>query len=447
MGMTRLSRKTRMDQRLIHQILEEEVTLALGCTEPAAIALSAAVAAKAARGCVRSVEVILDPNTFKNASAVPIPRVKNHVGPEIAATLGALKGDPRLKLQVLRNVKSPDVKKAQSLIEEGRVKARLAKKKQGLWIQSKVITQRGRGEAIIAGYHSHVLRIKSNGKVTYQGKPFKSLKDAREKLAHLRIAEIFDLVKSLRKKDQDFLLRGLDVNMAIAREGISKKLGLGVGTFLQGQVSKKMMADDAISEAKMLIAGAADARMGGIDMPVMATAGSGNQGIFITLTLAAVARKHRARRDKVAQALALSHLLTSHVKSFTGRLSAICGCTIAAGIGASAGVVRLLGGSFPEVERAIRNVIGDITGVICDGAKLGCSLKLTTAAESAIRAALLAMEGITIPAGEGIVDSSIDQTIKNLRRISEAMREVDKRFLEILNERKLPVCDDGLRVP
>ena len=280
--------------------------------------------------------------------------------------------------------------------------------------------------------------------MTYQGKPFKSLKGAREELAHLKIAEIFDLVKSLRKKDQDFLLRGLDVNMAIAREGISKKLGLGVGTFLHGQVSKKMMANDAISEAKMLIAGAADARMGGIDMPVMATAGSGNQGIFITLTLAAVARKHHARRDRVAQALALSHLLTSHVKSFTGRLSAICGCTIAAGIGASAGVVRLLGGSFPEVERAIRNVIGDITGVICDGAKLGCSLKLTTAAESAIRAALLAMEGITIPAGEGIVDSSIDQTIKNLRRISEAMREVDKRFLEILNERKLPVCDDGL---
>lgn len=179
-------------------------------------------------------------------------------------------------------------------------------------------------------------------------------------------------------------------------------------------------------------------------MPVMATAGSGNQGIFVTLTLAAVARRHSVRRDRVAQALALSHLLTSHVKSFTGRLSAICGCTIAAGIGASAGVVRLLGGSFPEVERAIRNVIGDITGVICDGAKLGCSLKLTTAAESAIRAALLAMEGITIPAGEGIVDSSIDQTIKNLRRISEAMREVDKKFLEILNERKLPVCDDGL---
>lgn len=186
----------------------------------------------------------------------------------------------------------------------------------------------------------------------------------------------------------------------------------------------------------MLIAGAADARMGGLDMPVMASSGSGNQGIVVTLAIGALARKYGCTKARTARALALGHLLTSYVKFFMGRLSALCGCTMAAGIGTSAGIVNLLGGSFQQMEWAIRNVIGDITGIICDGAKQGCSLKLSTAAESAIRGALMAMEGITVPAGEGIVDNSLEQTIRNVRIISEAMREVDKTFIKIINERK-----------
>ncbi len=181
-------------------------------------------------------------------------------------------------------------------------------------------------------------------------------------------------------------------------------------------------------------------------MPVMTSAGSGNQGLVVTLAIGAVARKYGCTKAKTVRALALGHLLTSYVKFYTGRLSALCGCTIAAGIGTSAGVLTLLGGSFQQLEWAIQNVIGDITGIICDGAKQGCSLKLSTSAESAIRAALMAMEGITIPAGEGLVGASIEQSIRNLSRISEAMREVDRKFLEILNERKI-LCHNTTAQP
>jgi L-cysteine desulfidase len=432
-----------MDTSLIHQIIVEEVSLALGCTEPAAVALSASLASRVVKGEVLSVEVFLDPNTFKNASAVHIPKAVGYIGPEIAAALGALAGNPKLKLQVLRNVRQRDLKKAKLLLEKGRVRIGLNNKKRSLWVQSKVTTTKGKGEAIIAGYHSHIYRVKLNGRITFRGTPFRPSKDVHGKLARLSVFEIYNLLKRIEKRDKEFLLEGLDVNMAIAQEGILKKSGLGVGAFFRGQMDKKVLAEDVISEAKMLIAGAADARMGGLDMPVMATSGSGNQGIVVTLTIGAVARKHECNKAKTAQALALGHLLTSYVKFFTGRLSALCGCTIAAGIGASAGVVNLLGGSFQQLEWAIRNVIGDITGIICDGAKQGCSLKLSTAAESAIRAALMAMEGITIPAGEGIIDTSIDQTIRNLSRISEAMREVDRKFMEILNERKV-LCNNTI---
>jgi len=426
-----------LDTNLIHQIIAEEVCLALGCTEPAAIALSASLASRAVTGEVLSVEVLLDPNTFKNASAVHIPKAVGYVGPEIAAALGAIRGNPKLKLQVLRNVREKDLEKAKLLLEKGEVRIGLNHAKRGLWVQAKVTTTKGKGEAIISGYHSHIYRVKSNGKITFREKPFRPSNHIHGKIARLSILEIYNMVKRLKANDKEFLLEGLDVNMAIAHEGILKKSGLGVGAFFRGQMDKKILAEDVIGEAKMLIAGAADARMGGLDMPVMTTAGSGNQGIVVTLAIGAVARKHGCTKAKTAQALALGHLLTSYVKFYTGRLSALCGCTIAAGIGASAGVVYLLGGSFQQLEWAIQNVIGDITGIICDGAKQGCSLKLSTAAESAMRAALMAMEGINIPAGEGIIDTTIEQTIRNLSRISEAMREVDRKFIEILNERKI----------
>jgi L-cysteine desulfidase len=433
-------------ESLVHQIIVEEVSLALGCTEPGAIALAASLASGAVKGEVLSVDVFLDPNTYKNASAVHIPKAIECVGPEIAAALGALGGDSKLGLQVLKRIRPKHLMSAKALLETDSVRITVLPSKKGLWIQARVKKTLGKGEAIIAGYHSHVHRIKRNGKVVYRGEPPRPSTDVRRKLSRLSLSEIYALTRHLDREDSQFLLEGLDVNLAIAHEGILKKSGLGVGAFFEGQIRKNVMADDVISEAKMLIAGAADARMGGLDMPVMATAGSGNQGIVVTLAIGAVARKYGCTKSKTARALALGHLLTSYVKFYTGRLSALCGCTIAAGIGTSAGVVNLLGGSFQQLEWAIQNVIGDITGIICDGAKQGCSLKLSTAAESAIRAALMAMEGITIPAGEGLVGASIEQSIRNLSRISEAMREVDRKFLEILNERRI-LCHNTTAQP
>jgi L-cysteine desulfidase len=424
-------------ESLVHQIIVEEVSLALGCTEPAAVALAASLASDAVKGEVLSVDVFLDPNTFKNASAVRIPKAVEYVGPEIAAGLGAIGGNSKLGLQVLKPIRAHHLKAAKGLLEAGSVRINLLPAKKRLWVQAKVKTNQGKGEAIIAGYHSHIHRVKKNGKVIYRGERPRPSTDVRRKLARLTFAEIYDLTRRLDREDSQFLLEGLDVNLAIAHEGILKKSGLGVGAFFEGQIRKKILADDVISEAKTLIAGAADARMGGLDMPVMTSAGSGNQGIVVTLAIGAVARKYGSTKAKTARALALGHLLTSYVKFYTGRLSALCGCTIAAGIGTSAGIATLLGGSFQQLEWAIQNVVGDITGIICDGAKQGCSLKLSTAAESAIRAAMMALEGITIPAGEGLVGASIDQSIRNLSRISEAMREVDRKFLEILNERRI----------
>ncbi len=226
-------------ESLVHQIIVEEVSLALGCTEPAAVALAASLASGAVKGNVVSVNVLLDPNTFKNASAVHIPKAMEYVGPEIAAALGALGGESKLGLQVLKHIGSKHLKAAKEMLEAGSVKIDLLPAKRRLWVQAKVKTTRGKGEAIIAGYHSHIHRVKKNGKVVYRGESPRPSTDVRRKLSRLTLAEIYALTRHLDKEDSQFLLEGLDVNLAIAHEGILKKSGLGVGAFFRDRSGRR----------------------------------------------------------------------------------------------------------------------------------------------------------------------------------------------------------------
>jgi L-cysteine desulfidase len=258
-----------------------------------------------------------------------------------------------------------------------------------------------------------------------------SAETIKEKVS-LTIEEIFNFITRVPVADIEFMLKTVDYNDTIAQEGLSKKYGLSVGRKLKSYIDKGILSDDLMNNAMYLTAAASDARMSGCTLPVMSNSGSGNQGITATLPVYSAAKYLKANQETLVRALALSHLVSIHIKTYLGRLSALCGCIIAA-TGAGCGVSYIMGGGLNETIYTIKNMVGNVTGMVCDGAKEGCALKVSTGVSSAIQSALLGLEGTVISSNDGIIDEDVEKTIQNLGRIgSEGMNQTDKLLLEIM---------------
>lgn len=409
---------------------------ALGCTEPGAVALAAAYAGQAIGNEIPlQVKVSVDGNVYKNGMAVGVPGT-GKVGLAIAAALGALIREPALELSVLERITPELLRAAEQMIAEERVVISL-NEHQGLLITVTVIGAQDSAQAVIEGMHTNLVSLQRNDEMLLNGKNGPEIDTSPAfQPVEVALADLLDAVESLPAHQFSFFEDAIRMNVAAAQAGLNRRLGMAVGAGFRDLIQEKLLTDDLVNYAKVLTAAAADARMSGENIPVMSVAGSGNHGLTAILPVTAVAERLNIPREVLHKALAISALTTLYIKKYTGSLSALCGCAVAAATGASAAIVWMLGGQRCQIDAAIKNMVANLTGMICDGGKVGCALKLSTAAGVAVETALLSMKNVLVPESNGIILPSADATIRNLGMVSNpGMLETDKVILHIMLEK------------
>lgn len=432
----------------LKDFLKNEVKPALGCTEPGAVALAVAQACDGLpdRDKIVSIHVVVSTNIYKNGMAVGIPGTRGARGNLIAAALGAICGDASLGLECLSKTAKSDVEKAARWVEGGQVTIYCDPDKSGVYVSVVVSTPEHKAVCCIEKSHANITQIMLDEKALFKvenvekesTKPAISLPDTFE--------ETISMADEMDDADVDFLMEGVLMNFAVAERGFSSDedchtcgecvIGSRFGRSIHRFVKNGTLANDLANEIRSTCAAASDARMSGVLMPVMSSAGSGNHGITAILPVAILARAQEADQWQTAKALAISHLATSYVKRSLGRLSPVCGCALAAGAGAAAGMAYLLGGTIKDMGEAMNLVLGNLAGMLCDGAKESCALKVSVAAAEAHMAAHWAVSGEHLKMAQGVVGASVDETVANLGMIERnGLEKVDRLIIDILNVR------------
>ncbi len=409
-------------------LLERELTPATGCTEPAAVAYAAALARKAAgEQPVTKINILCSGNVIKNAMGVYIPGTEE-CGIPMAAALGAIVGAPQKKLNILGGISSAQIKNAKTLCASN-VYLTSSPDLPKLYINVTVYTQGQKGLAIIEGLHDHVRYLERNGTVLLDNRAVAQAESTSVETGG--IDDIYHFVTTVPVDDLGIVSKSIELNTAISKAGLLEPLGHGVGHLL----FKTQLQDNIYAYAVALTAAGSDARMAGLSMPVMTNSGSGNQGICATVPVAAIAEKLGVTHEKKIRACALSNLIAIYSKKSFGRLSPLCGA-VAAGIGAGAGIVYLMDGKSAEIKASVQNMLGSVMGMLCDGAKIGCAMKVSACTFSAIQSALIAISGGCVHSTEGIIENDVENTLENLRGISETgLSEVDNILLQIMTKK------------
>lgn len=419
-------------------ILKQQVKPARGCTEPVAVALAVSTAYKEIKGNVDKINIKLSPNIYKNGMRVGIPGTKEK-GILFAVALAVLCGAPELGLELFKNVNDSFINKAKDLVAENKISIEVMNRQKNFFIEANVLTDNGSACCRVKDNHTNIVYLEVNGNVIYSDEDnnciFKEgFNSNKLSLKNLSIREIINFIEDVPFEDISFLLEGVELNISMAKKGLEGKIGIGAG--MSQLLQKGIMRDDIVNQVRILTSAACDARMAGINLPVMSSAGSGNHGITAIIPPTIVCRYLGYDNEKLARALALSHLITAYIKEYTGRLSPVCGCSVAAGIGASASIAWLLGGGYKEIVGSINNMVGALSGMVCDGAKGGCAYKLSTAASEAVIQAYLAVNGFVISNYDGIVGDDVEVTIKNLGALSsEGMKDMDETILKIMTKK------------
>lgn len=424
-----------MEKHKILRILEKELVVALGCTEPVAIALAAATAKSYAIGEIQELCFKASGNIIKNAKSVGIPGVSSY-GLDFAAAIGAVSGDPARKLEVLEGMGPEDEQLALKLIEERKVTSHQAETPKRLYIEVILKTDMQTARVVISDNHSNITLIEVDGEVIFQGGCENiGIQSEKDELIALTIDEIYEWVLGAEISSLSLVKKSIELNRVIGLEGLSGEYGLKVGKTIKRNVEMGILSDDIATAAMSLAAAGSDARMAGSTLPVMANTGSGNQGIAVTLPVVAAAERLKVTDEKMIRAVALSHLITIHIKSKFGRLSALCGVT-AAGMGASAAIVYLLDGHLQQIKAAIQNTIGNVSGMICDGAKAGCAMKVSTCSNVAVQSALLALNDQEIKSTDGFIHDDVEKSIESFCKLgNEGTRHTDELILKLMMEK------------
>ena len=415
--------------RLIHR----EVIPAIGCTEPIAVALACAKAAEVLGDRPERVEVYLSANILKNAMGVGIPGT-GMVGLPIAIALGSLIGRSAYGLEVLKDLDPEGLAAGKAMVERKCISIALKEQVDKLYIE--VVSHRGDEESrvVISHAHTHFSYIARNGEVLYNEESGASHEEleADEEIA-LNFGLVYDFAMQMPLEEIRFILETARVNEAAAKASMEAGCyGHTVSQTFAGEFGKRFLGDSVYTHMLAMTAAACDARMDGAMIPVMSNSGSGNQGLSATLPVVSFAKDMHSSEEQLIRALMLSHLMVIYIKQSLGRLSALCGCVVDA-TGASCGITYLMGGTREQLTYAIKNMIGNITGMICDGAKPSCALKVSSGVSTAMLSALMAMEQKVVTPVEGIIDEDVDRSIANLTSIgSKGMESTDRLVLDIM---------------
>ena len=422
---------TETERKRIIDLIHQEVVPAIGCTEPIAVALCVAKATETLGTKPEKINVLLSANILKNAMGVGIPGT-GMIGLPIAIALGALIGKSEYQLEVLKDSTPDVVEEGKRFIEEKRIHISLKENiEEKLYIEVCCEVGDDKATAVIAGGHTTFIYIERNGEVLFQKQHTASC-EKEEECLELTLRKVYDFALNTPLDEISFILETARLDQAAAERSFEGNYGHGLGKMLRGTYEHKVMGDSVFSHILSYTSGACDARMAGAMIPVMSNSGSGNQGISATLPVLVFAEENDKSEEELIRALMLSHLTVIYIKQSLGRLSALCGCVVAA-TGSSCGITWLMGGTYDQVAYAVQNMIANLTGMICDGAKPSCALKVTTGVSTAVLSAIMAMENRCVTSVEGIIDEDVDQSIRNLTKIgSKGMNETDKLVLEIM---------------
>ncbi len=422
-----------MNNLLLTDILKNQVTPALGCTEPGAVAYAVARAKEILDSDVKKVLIEVDKNILKNGYSVGIPGTSEH-GIIFAAALSLVVGKSEYVLEVLKDVDSDSIDKALEIVRSNIIDLKLNPDIQGLYIKAEVMGDKDKATVIIRNAHTNIIFESKNNEVlidigenTAVNKNNNINSEIKYEIKKFTIDELISFVDNVPVEQISFIQNGIDMNLKIADVGLKEQLGVGLGNYLYNQAS------DDFTMAKAYTAAASEARMSGYLLPVMSSAGSGNHGLVAIIPISYIGSKRNIPNEKILRSVALSHLVTIFVKVYLGALSPVCGCGVAAGVGCAAGLTYMLKGDNEQIKGSINNMIAGISGMLCDGAKLGCAYKLSISVDAAVDAAKMALENIYIPNDNGILGDTAEKTIQNLAHVSNiGMNNTDRIILEVM---------------
>jgi len=421
---------------VLTELIKNDMKPALGVTEPGAIAFAVSTAKEYTDGMVEQVTVALNSGMYKNAFTCGIPN-SDQVGNVFAAALGVVAGNAKKGLECLEDVTEEDNKRAEELVSQGKVKVVLDHIGSEITIDATVKTDKDTCVVKIAGAHTDIYHIEKNGEVLFQ-KEKKEAENLEEALIHrYSIGEILKYIEAVDDKEIAFIRDAIMMNMELLEEGLQSSK-TSFGPWLKLKNGGKLISEDELNTAQLLCNGAIEARVLGLNKPAMSITGSGAHGIIATLPLFACQQIHREEiaEDILLRATALSFLITMYIKEHSGRLSAFCGCGIAAGTGMACGLCYLKGGKEEEISKVICNMASGITGMICDGGNQGCTMKGIVAVDAAFRAVELAMANAVIDSVHGINGKTPEETMRNMGRIaSPGMSATEKTIVEIMQDK------------
>ena len=418
----------------ILRLIDREVVPAVGCTEPMAVALCTAKAAETLGMRPQKITALLSANILKNAMGVGIPGT-GMIGLPIAIALGAIVGRSEYRLEVIKDLTPETLTEGKTFIDERRIDIRLKKTTEKLYIEIRCEAEGNTAMAIITGGHTDFIRVERNGDVLLD-RSRQTGETTEEKDVSLYLKMVYDFAMTTPLADLRFILKTKDYNLKAAEESRKGNYGHCLGKTMDRPLSHGIFGNSIFSHILSKTASACDARMGGAMIPVMSNSGSGNQGICATNPVVVFAMENENTEEELIRALTLSHLTAIYIKQSLGKLSALCGCVVAS-IGSSCGITYLMGGDYNRICHAVKNMIANLTGMICDGAKPSCSLKICSGVSTALLSALLSMEGKHVTAAEGIIDEDVDRSIRNLTSIGkDAMCATDDMVLRIMTSKQ-----------
>ena len=427
---------TAEEKTAIISLIHRQVVPAIGCTEPIAVALCVAKARELLGSLPESIDIRLSANILKNAMGVGIPGT-GMTGLPIAVALGALIGRPELELEVLQDCNREAVERGKRYIAEGHIRISLEENAPDkLYIAVTVAADGQDAEARIATEHANFVYLRRGGDVI-EDKPIHAGHADEEEEVELTLKKVYEFATETDVDDLHFILQARDMNEAAAADGLRENFGHQLGKTLCSPLGRGIMGEGIFSKVLSATSCACDARMAGAMIPVMSNSGSGNQGICATMPVAVFAEENHNTEEETIRALILSNLTAIYIKQHLGTLSALCGCVVAS-TGSSCGMTYLMGGSYEQISFAVKNMIANLTGMICDGAKPSCALKLTSGVSTAILSAMLAIQNKHVTSVEGIIDDDVDQSIRNLTEIGRrGMDETDRYVLDIMTHKKV----------
>ncbi|EGT3616699.1 serine dehydratase subunit alpha family protein [Clostridium perfringens] len=423
-------------RELYLKTLKKEVVPSEGCTEPIAIAYAASIAAEHLKGNLKEVNIYLSTNVIKNALGVGIPGTGG-VGIEIAAALGISIQKSYKKLTILSNFTEDELKKANEIVDSNIINIKQKDIDKALYIEVELCSEASTSTVIIEDTHTNVALVKCDDEIILDNNSEEFNEELEEDYKLFRIEDIYNFAKEVDFNDIKFILESAKMNEKVSEEGLKGDYGLQVGSKILERGNFNLFSNDASNKIIAASAAASDARMDGCAMPIMTTAGSGNQGIACSIPITQTAKILEKSEEELARALVLSNLVTIRIKKHMGRLSPLCGAGLAGATGASCGITYLLGGNLENINYCINNMISDLSGMICDGAKETCALKIATGTNAAIQCANLAMNGISATSNDGIVSKDVEKTIESIETlIQNGFKNVDDTILNIMLEKK-----------